>query len=159
MRSTLNLAVALALCAVSALSGCDPMVRAETQARDYCAKQGPGLKPYIMDRERTETLMGPYATLKLHCIDPRDIVRTNDAFGVDLYTDPNIKGALILKVAAGAIAAKAGLIGDDVVFEYAGRPIGSVDDLQTSVAATTPGQQVLIKLRRAKKETTVTAQF
>jgi hypothetical protein len=133
------------------------MVRAEAQAKDYCAKRG--LQPFILDRERTETWMGPFATLRLHCIDPQDIVHTIDAFGVDLISSKNINGAMILKVTPGTIGAKAGLAADDVVYEYAGQPVGSAADLRSAVADTAPGQQVSIKLRREKQEVTITAQF
>jgi hypothetical protein len=134
------------------------MVRAETQAKEYCAKQG--LQPFILDRELTQNIWtGDVATLKLHCIDPQDIVHTTDAFGVDLLSSRNINGVMILKVTRGTIGAKAGVAADDVVYEYAGRPIGSANELKSSVADTMPGQQVVMKLRRANQDITVTAQF
>ena len=151
-------AAASFLCLLITLSGCDPMVKAEAQANDYCAKRG--LQPYILERERTDSFWtGPMATLRMHCIDPRDIVHTTDPFGVDLIASRNISGAMILKVVPGTIGAKAGLGADDVVYEYAGQPIGSVDELEASVASTKPGQQVLIRLRREKQDLAVTAQF
>ena len=148
----------LALCVLASLSGCDPMVRAETQAKDYCARQG--LQPYIVERERNENIWtGPTATLKLHCVDPQDVVHTTDAFGVELYSSRNINGALILKVVPGTIGSNAGLAADDVVYEYGDRRIGSAEELRSSVTDTKPGQQVLIKARRGKQDRAVTAQF
>jgi PDZ domain len=150
--------VSLVLCLLTAVGGCDPMVRAEAQAKDYCAKQG--LQPLILDRERTESFwMGPTATLKLHCIDPQDIVHTTDAFGAELLSSRNINGAMILKVAPGTIAARAGLAADDVVYEYAAQRIGSTADLISAVAGTVPGQQVLVRARRGKQDIAITADF
>ena len=148
----------LTLYLLTTLSGCDPMVRAEAQAKDYCAKRG--LQPYILERERTDSVwMGPMATLRLHCIDPQDIVHTTDAFGVDLISSKDINGAMILKVIPDTIGWKAGLSSDDVVYEYAGKRIGSADEFRSSVADTKPGQQVLIRFRRAQHDHAVAAQF
>lgn len=141
-----------------ALTGCDPMVRAENKAKEECAKQG--LEPFIYSRESTHNAFTPNtATLRLHCIDPKDVVHTSPFVGIDLLTSDSINGALVLQVAPGTVGAKAGLIGDDVVYQYAGNHIATVNDLVSAISSTNPGQGVEIKIHRATQNLTLTAKF
>jgi serine protease Do len=58
-----------------------------------------------------------------------------------VYEQPNLKGALIISVQAGA-AAKAGLQESDIIVEFNGQPITSAQDLIAKVASTVPESAV-----------------
>ena len=140
------------------VAGCDPMVRAENTAKEECAKQG--LEPFIYDRKSTHNAFTPdTATLRLHCIDPNDVVHTFAAVGIELLKSNRVSGALVLQVAPETIGAKAGLAGDDVVYQYGHKPIATVDDLMSAISSTNPGEEVEIKIHRAKQDLTMTAKF
>jgi hypothetical protein len=153
-----NAFVMTGLIACVTLAACDPMVRAENKGKEECAKQG--LEPFIYDRERTHNAFTPNtATLRLHCIDPNDVVHTSAAVGLDLLRSNIVRGALVLQVAPEAVGANAGLTGDDVVYQYGQKPIATVDDLMSAISSTNPGEEVEIKIHRAKQELTKTAKF
>jgi S1-C subfamily serine protease len=70
-----------------------------------------------------------------------------------------VRGALVLQVAPATVGANAGLAGDDVVFQYGRKPIATVDDLRSAISGTDPGEEVEIKIHRAKQDLTKTAKF
>ena len=43
------------------------------------------------------------------CVDPHDLVHTEDAFGATLLTDMEVRGARVIKAEPGSIADRAGL--------------------------------------------------
>src|SRR4051794_13827949 len=64
-------------------------------------------------------------------------------------------GALVASVTANSPAAKAGIKQGDVIIAAGGRPVKQVGDLPRIVAATPPGQQIDLTIRRGGKEMTV----
>ncbi len=134
------------------------MVRAENKAKEKCAQQG--LEPFIYDRERTHNAFTPNtATLSLHCIDPNDLVHTSAAVGIDLLRSNRVNGALVLQVAPKTIGERAGLERDDVVYQYGRTSIATVNDLVSAISGTNSGEEVEIRVHRAKQDLTVTAKF
>jgi hypothetical protein len=71
----------------------------------------------------------------------------------------NRAGVLIIAVSGGSIAQKSGIIVGDIVYEFAGRRIGTPAELQAAVAASAANQAVAIKLYRGTAVMTVNAQF
>ena len=71
----------------------------------------------------------------------------------------NRAGVLIIAVSSGSIAQKSGIIVGDIVYEFAGRRIGTPAELQAAVAASTANQAVAVKLYRGTTVMTVNAQF
>jgi hypothetical protein len=71
----------------------------------------------------------------------------------------NRAGVLIIAVSGGSIAQKSGIIVGDIVYEFAGRRIGTPTELQAAVAASASNQAVAIKLYRGTTVMTVSAQF
>jgi hypothetical protein len=71
----------------------------------------------------------------------------------------NRAGVLIVAVSSGSIAQKSGIIVGDIVYEFAGRRIGTPAELQAAVAASAANQAVPIKLYRGTTVMTVNAQF
>jgi hypothetical protein len=71
----------------------------------------------------------------------------------------NRAGVLIIAVSGGSIAQKSGIIVGDIVYEFAGRRIGTPAELQSAVAASAASQAVAIKLYRGTTVMTVNAQF
>ena len=71
----------------------------------------------------------------------------------------NRAGVLIIAVSGGSIAQKSGIIVGDIVYEFAGRRIGTPAELLAAVAASTANQAVAIKLYRGTTVMTVNAQF
>lgn len=66
-----------------------------------------------------------------------------------VYEMPALKGAIINKIRdAEGGAARAGLQENDVVVEIAGQPIQSAQDLISKIAATNPGQTVVVQYLR-----------
>jgi hypothetical protein len=72
---------------------------------------------------------------------------------------PNRGGILIAGVKSGSVAQRAGIIIGDIVFEFEGRPIATLADLQTAVAASTAGSKIPLRLYRGMNVMTVTVQF
>jgi hypothetical protein len=71
----------------------------------------------------------------------------------------NRAGVLIIAVSGGSIAQKSGIIVGDIVYEFAGKRIGTPAELQAAVAASASNQAVAIKLYRGTTVMTVNAQF
>ncbi len=63
-----------------------------------------------------------------------------------------IKGALVSSVVPGDPAEKAGIKPGDIIIEFDGKPIGELNDLPRTVAATPPGKKVKVKVIRDGKE-------
>lgn len=69
------------------------------------------------------------------------------AFGVE-------RGAFVTQVLPDSPAAKAGVKPDDVIVEFSGAPVTTVDDLVTTVQRTKPGTEAkVVVLRDGKRET------
>ena len=61
---------------------------------------------------------------------------------------------------AGAVAARAGLKPNDIVYEFAGHAIASAVDLRTEVDTHAPGDQAAVKVRRGgQPDVVLTAHF
>jgi serine protease Do len=73
-----------------------------------------------------------------------------DEFGLD-----NRNGALILNVAPGGAAARAGLEPGDVITSYNGQPVEDSNDLVDMVINTRPGTTVPLRIVREREERTL----
>jgi hypothetical protein len=153
----MNRLVVLSLLALT-VSGCASLM-VEKDANDSCAKQGK--KAFIFDGKQSGIpLVFESASVMVLCVGPDDVTRMPETFGADAVSASNFHGAGIVAVTAEAVAGKAGLKPNDIVYEFAGHPIASAADLRLEVDSIAPGDQVLIKLRRSgTKETAVTARF
>lgn len=140
------------------LGGCASQM-VEHDANASCAKQGK--KAFIFDAKQNGIpLFIDSASAMVLCVGPDDAVHLPANFGADAISTGNFKGAGIVSVTPGSVAAKAGLKPNDIVVELAGHPIESAEDLRLQVNSTPPGDQAAIKFRRnSDKATTVTAQF
>ncbi len=76
--------------------------------------------------------------------------------GMDLGTD---KGVLVSEVMDNTPASRAGLKGGDVIVEFDGNPVETVEAFRFKVAATPVGKTVSLKLMRDGKERTVSAKI
>ena len=150
-RSGAGAAAALTAFALLLLAGgCDAMRHAEESAHEECAKQG---KPaVILARQKHDDGLVSTAAVTVTCIDPQYVVYTTDAFGVQLYADPHVKGAMVVAITPGSIADKAYLKVEDVMYEFGGTSIGSAAELRSAVQAAPAGQQILIKFHRTQYE-------
>jgi hypothetical protein len=72
---------------------------------------------------------------------------------------PNRAGVLIIAVARGSVAHKSGIIVGDILFEFNGRPIKQLAELQAAVAACSANSAVPVKLYRGTDPIALTAQF
>jgi hypothetical protein len=72
---------------------------------------------------------------------------------------PNRAGILVIAVNGGSVAQKSGLIVGDILYEFNGRPIKSVAELQAALAACGANAAVPIKLYRGLDPLAVSAQF
>ena len=72
---------------------------------------------------------------------------------------PNRGGILIAAVKSGFPAQKAGMIIGDIVYEFGGRPIATIADLQTAMAASSANSKIPLRLYRGLNSMTVTVQF
>jgi membrane-associated protease RseP (regulator of RpoE activity) len=139
------------------LAGCAAQM-VEKDATDSCAKQGK--KAFIFDaRQRGIPLLIDSASAMVLCVGPEDVTHLPPAFGADAVSASNFTGAGIVSVTPGAVAAKAGIKPNDIVYELAGHPIASAADLRTEVNSVAPGGQANIKLRRNGRDTMLTAKF
>jgi S1-C subfamily serine protease len=140
------------------LAGCAAQM-VERSANDSCARQGK--KAFIFDKRQSGIpLVIDSASAMVLCVGPGDVTHMPPAFGADAVSASNFTGAGIVSVDPGAVAAKAGLKPNDIVYELAGHPITSAADLRTEVNSVAPGVQVNIKLRRnGARETQLAAQF
>ncbi len=69
------------------------------------------------------------------------------------------EGVLVVQVAEGAPAAKAGLRERDVIVEYQGRRIRDVNDLRNRVAQTSPGTAARLEALRGGKKVAITVKI
>jgi serine protease Do len=74
---------------------------------------------------------------------------------VDEFGLKDRSGALVLNVAPGGAAARAGLEPGDVIISYNGKPIRNRDELVAMVTATKPGTSVPVRLIRERQERTL----
>ena len=77
------------------------------------------------------------------------------AEAVDEFGLKDRSGAVVLNVAPGGAAARAGLEPGDVVISYNGKPIRNRDELVSMVTATKPGTTVPVRVVRDRQERTV----
>ncbi|MBI2187914.1 MAG: Do family serine endopeptidase [Acidobacteria bacterium] len=77
------------------------------------------------------------------------------ADAVDEFGLKDRSGAVVLNVAPGGAAAKAGLEPGDVIIAYNGKPIRNRDELVAMVTATKPGTTVPVRVVRDRQERTV----
>jgi serine protease Do len=64
-------------------------------------------------------------------------------------------GAVVIEVAAGSAAAKAGLQERDVIRQWQGRDVGGVDDLLQSLGGTAKGAKISLGVWRLQRTVSV----
>ena len=74
---------------------------------------------------------------------------------VDEFGLKDRNGAVVLNVAPGGAAAKAGIEPGDVIISYNGKPIRNRDELVAMVTATKPGTTVPMRIVRDRQERTI----
>jgi PDZ domain len=72
---------------------------------------------------------------------------------------PNRAGILVLGVSSGSIAQESGIIIGDILYEFDGRPIKALAELEGAVAACAANSTVAIKLYRGTNDMAVSARF
>jgi len=72
---------------------------------------------------------------------------------------PNRAGILVFGVNSGSIAQKSGIIIGDIVYEFDGRPVKALAELEAAVAACAANSAVAIKLYRGTNDMAVSARF
>jgi hypothetical protein len=72
---------------------------------------------------------------------------------------PKRGGILIAGMKSGSVAQKAGIIIGDIVYEFGGRPIATLADLQSAVAASPANSKIPLRLYRGMNSMTLTVQF
>jgi len=72
---------------------------------------------------------------------------------------PNRSGILVIAVNGGSVAQKSGIIVGDILYEFNGRPVKSVAELQSAVAACDANAAVAIRLYRGLDPMAVSAKF
>jgi hypothetical protein len=72
---------------------------------------------------------------------------------------PNRAGILVFGVNSGSIAQKSGIIIGDILYEFNGRPVKALADLEAAVAASAADSTVAVKLYRGTNDMAVTARF
>jgi PDZ domain-containing protein len=72
---------------------------------------------------------------------------------------PNRSGVLVTGIVGDSVADKAGIIVGDILYEFDGRPVSTLSDLATAIAASPRNSMVAIKVHRGIADTTVAAQF
>ena len=77
------------------------------------------------------------------------------ADAVDEFGLKDRNGAVVLNVAPGGAAARAGIEPGDVIVAYNGKPIRRRDDLVAMVTATRPGTTVPVRIVRDREEQTI----
>jgi S1-C subfamily serine protease len=65
----------------------------------------------------------------------------------------------VFAVNSGSIAQKSGIITGDILYEFDGRPIKALAQLEAAVAACTANSTVAIKLYRGTNDMAVSARF
>ena len=66
---------------------------------------------------------------------------------------------MVTGIVGDSVADKAGIIVGDILYEFDGRPVSTLSDLATAIAASPRNSIVAIKVHRGVTDTTVTAQF
>ena len=146
-----------ALIGLIATSGCATQM-VQQQAKDMCAEEGK--RPFVSEAKHDGIpLVIESASLRVHCVGPDDLVQMPSGFGADVINAPDLKGVGVFAVAPGSIAEKATLKAGDVIYEFGGQAVLHPIDLQTVIEHRTPGEGVLIKFRRNKRELTGIALF
>lgn len=130
---------------------------AQTQSDDACAAQGK--RAFIANLQESGKLVTLSAHADYLCVSPQEIAHLPPPFDVEALLLTRFDGVGILSVAHGSIPEKAGLKANDVVTGFAGTPILRAAELQAAVALMRPGSEALIKVRRAGRETELTARF
>jgi membrane-associated protease RseP (regulator of RpoE activity) len=135
--------------------GIPHLTRFSTSVTGYCVEDcaKEGKQTYILQEQR------PGVPIRLLCIQPSQLVRIPSPFGVETLASASIKGARILKVESGSIAATAGFKFNDIIYDFGGQPVATANDLQAAVASAPAGRQVLIRFLRDEQEASATAQF
>ena len=77
------------------------------------------------------------------------------AAAVDEFGLKNRNGAVVLNLAPGGAAARAGIEPGDVIVAYNGKPIRNRDELVAMVTATRPGTTVPVRVVRDRQERTI----
>ncbi len=72
---------------------------------------------------------------------------------------PNRAGILVFGVNGGSVAQKSGIITGDILYEFDGHPVKSLDELEAAVAACAANSTVAIKLYRGTNGMAVNAGF
>jgi len=72
---------------------------------------------------------------------------------------PNRAGILVFGVNSGSVAQKSGIITGDILYEFDGHPVKSLDELEAAVAACAANSTVAIKLYRGTNGMAVNAGF
>jgi hypothetical protein len=72
---------------------------------------------------------------------------------------PNRAGILVFGVNSGSIAQKSGIIIGDILYEFDGRPVKALAELEAAVAASAANSTVAVKLYRGTNDMAVTARF
>jgi hypothetical protein len=72
---------------------------------------------------------------------------------------PNRAGILVFGVNGGSVAQKSGIITGDILYEFDGHPVKSLDELEAAVAACAANSTVAIKLYRGTNGMAVNARF
>ena len=138
------------------LSGCATQ-EAQTQSDDACAAQGK--RAFIANLQESGKLVTVRAHADYLCVSPEEIAHLPPPFDVEALLLTRFNGVGILSVAPGSIAERAGLKANDVVTGIDGTPILRAAELQSAVALKRPGSEAVIKVRRAGRETELTARF
>ena len=140
------------------LTGCATAM-VEHDAHTSCAKQNK--TAFLFDAHQSGIpLVFESASVMVLCVGPDDVTPLAPVFGADAVSASNFQGAGILSVTAGAVAARAGLTPNDIVYEFAGHPIASAADLRIEVDSQASGDQALVKVRRGRQSDLVlTAHF
>jgi S1-C subfamily serine protease len=71
------------------------------------------------------------------------------------FSLPTTSGALVIEVATGGPAEKAGIQPGDIITQFAGDKIASVTDLLAAIRSKQPGQQADVVLQRGQDSKTV----
>jgi membrane-associated protease RseP (regulator of RpoE activity) len=140
------------------VAGCAAQM-VEHDVNASCAKQGK--KAFIFDAKQSAIpLLIDSASAMYLCVGPEDVVHLSPAFGADAISASTFKGAGIVSVIPGSVAAKALLKPNDIVVEYGGHTIESAAELRLQVNSTSAGDQAVMSVRRnSDKPIALTAHF
>ena len=112
----------------------------------------------LLARADEYTASGPLVTATARAA----LVRNLGIGGIPVEASPDLPqraGVLVTGVTRDSVAHRAGLIVGDIVYEFDGRPIKQMQDLDAAVAACSPDSAVKIGIFRGKEPTAVTARF